>query len=129
MTVATEYDFSPLEIRRRLGRDRWSPPRLGPGPAGVHFQRSDRRRSVIVSSADWDGVVWLHASIAANDDAMPTYEELVDLRAAVWGEDGWAFQVFAPPASHVNIHSAALHLWGRLDGQRIHPDFGFLGTI
>jgi hypothetical protein len=37
--------------------------------------------------------------------------------------------VFAPPSEHVNIHDHALHLWGRLDGARVLPDFGRFGTI
>jgi hypothetical protein len=123
-------DFDVLEIRRRLGRDRWGPPRFDIGP--VMFMRSDGRRSIGVSSAPFeDGLVWLHASIAAHpgEDEMPTYEDLTELRHAVWGDDGWAFQVFAPPAHHINIRANALHLWGRLDGERTHPDFGWAGTI
>jgi hypothetical protein len=124
-------DFDVLEIRRRLGRDRWGPPRVDLGP--VMMMRSDGKRSIGLSSAPFedDGTIWLHASIAAHpDDApVPSYDELVMLRAAVWGERGWAFQVFAPPAHHINIRANALHLWGRLDGERTHPDFGFAGTI
>jgi hypothetical protein len=129
--MVTEYDFDVLAIRRRLGRDQWGPPAQMPtGP--VMFMRVDGLRSVGVSSAPWDDdVVWLHASIAGHPDehVMPTHEELNGLRYAVWGNDGWAFQVFAPPAAHVNIRANALHLWGRLDGARTHPDFGWAGTI
>jgi site-specific DNA-cytosine methylase len=42
--------------------------------------------------------------------------------------DGWAFQVFAPPSDHVNI-AQVLHVWGRADGARIHPDFAWMGAI
>ena len=42
---------------------------------------------------------------------------------------GFAYQVFAPPTRHVNIHEHALHLWGRVDGKSITPDFGAFGTI
>ena len=42
---------------------------------------------------------------------------------------GYAYQVFAPPESHVNIHGNALHLWGRADGKPILPEFGDMGTI
>jgi hypothetical protein len=134
--VTTEYDYDVLAIRRRLGRDRWGPPHPGPGPAGVTFRRSDGLRGIIVSSGPvgtdgTDETVWLHASIAASTEGArpPDYWELVELHHAVWGEHGWAFQVFAPPAGHVNIHPNALHLWGLLDGTRIHPDFGWAGTI
>ena len=43
--------------------------------------------------------------------------------------EGWAYQVFAPPWAHINIHPNALHLWGRLDGANVLPDFGSWGTI
>ena len=137
----TEYDYDVLAIRKRLGRDRWGPPQLGPGPCGATFIRSDSRRSIIVTSSDLgyeatapteaDGAIWLHASISAHPDgaSVPDYAELAELRYAVWGEHGWAFQVFAPPAAHINIRANALHLWGRLDGLRTHPNFGWAGTI
>lgn len=87
----------------------------------------DRRSSVIISVARFeDGEEWVHASIA-HDDRVPSYEELVALHKAMGG--GWAVQVFAPPADHISIHPNALHLWGRLDRSRIHPDFGKNGTI
>lgn len=123
-----------LEIRRRLGRKEWEPPTVGGD--GANLVRYDRTRSVIVSvSADYpdnpDGLVWVHASIASHPAGapVPAYEELAALRAAVWGEHGWAFQVFAPPAHHVNIRANALHLWGLASGERTHPNFGHLGTI
>ena len=137
----TAYDYDVLAIRRRLGADRWSPPRTGPGPTGVHFIRYDSCRTLIITSSDvapiadiagqHAGVVWLHASIAVQPDGpeVPSYAELAEVHRAVWGDHGWAFQVFAPPAHHVNIRGNALHLWGRLDGTRIHPDFGWAGTI
>lgn len=137
--MQTEYDFDVLAIRARLGRDKWGPPVARPitGPTGATFGRTDGRRSVIVTSSDLgpqaggDGTIWLHASIAAHpaNAPVPEYAELAQLRYAVWGEDGWAFQVFAPAQHHVNIRGNALHLWGRLDGERIHPDFGWAGTI
>jgi hypothetical protein len=115
-----------------------SPPEVRPD--GGKFQRSDGRRTVIVSATayrdDPDRHVWLHASIAVHgpDDVagpsateLPTYEDLVELHRAVW-PGGWAFQVFAPPADHVNL-AEVLHLFGRADGARIHPDFAWLGAI
>jgi hypothetical protein len=136
--METAYDYDVLAIRARLGRDRWGPPVARPitGPTGASFVRSDAKRSIIITSSDLgpnigDGHTWLHASISAHPDGapVPEYAELAELRYAVWGEAGWAFQVFAPAASHINIRTNALHLWGRLDGQRIHPDFGWAGTI
>ncbi|TQK29408.1 hypothetical protein [Arthrobacter sp. SLBN-53] len=59
---------------------------------------------------------------------MPTYDELGRLHRAAFG-DGYAYQVFAPAAQHVNIHQNALHLWGRADGPPCLPEFGLFGTI
>lgn len=112
--------FQPLEIRRKLGRSNWSTPDRF-GPDGWTFVALDGSGSVIVSCATDHGVDWVHASVAWRD-RMPTYPDLKWLHAAVFG-DGWAYQVFAPPADHVNIHEHALHLWGRLDGRPALPDF------
>jgi len=68
-----------------------------------------------------DGNDWVHASIASTDQ-LPTYADLKLLHHAVFG-DGWAYQVFAPPDDHVNIHEYALHIFGRLDGKPALPDF------
>lgn len=118
----------PLRIRRVLGRTEWGTPQRF-GPDGWCLVRMDRSGSVIVTTARQDdGIEWVHASWCY-DDRLPTYDELVVLRSAVWGSNGWAFQVFAPPTSHVNIHRYALHLWGRADGVNPFPDFGAAGTI
>lgn len=88
--------------------------------------------SVIVSYATWpmgaDEEDWVHASISFKE-TMPTYEDLVTLHKAVWKGKGWAYQVFAPDQDHVNIHPFALHLWGRLDGRPVLPDFVAIAGI
>jgi len=114
--------LDPLEIRRRLGRDRWSAPRPF-GADGWYLHTPDHRGSLLVSCADTDGNDWVHASVAWTDH-MPTYEDLKMLHSAVFGE-GWAYQVFAPSDEHVNLHEFALHLFGRLDGKPALPDFTF----
>src|SRR6266487_788744 len=112
--------FEPLAIRRRLGRGNWSTP-FPHGPDGWALVALDGDSSVIVSCAEDDGVEWVHASIA-HPDRMPSYDDLKQLHAAVF-VDGWAYQVFAPPRDHVNIHEHALHLFGRLDDKPALPDF------
>ena len=93
------------------------------GPDGWSFVNGPAiTRSCIVSCAPYDGEEWVHASITGAH-AVPAYATLVMLHRAVWGEHGWSYQVFAPLVDHVNIHSHALHLWGRLDGRRVLPDF------
>jgi hypothetical protein len=130
-----------LAVRRRLGRDQWGPPTISPDGAAAKLIRSDGLRMIVLSAAtypdDPDRTVWTHASIAVHGPTdihgphpvdLPGYDDLVMLRHAVWGDTGWAFQVFAPPSGHVNI-TQVLHLWGRADGARTHPDFAWLGGI
>lgn len=109
-----------LKMRRVLGRGNWSTPTPF-GPDGWKTVALDGSASVIVSVSDHGPDEWIHASIA-RIDRMPTYEDLKLLHAAVFG-DRWAYQVFAPPSDHVNIHPYALHLRGRLDGSPALPDF------
>lgn len=108
-----------LAVRRRLGRGTWSAP-VRFGPDGWLLERLDGRARVIVTAAPYGGDEWVHASIAGPE--MPAYDDLKRLHAAVFG-CGWAYQVFAPPAEHVNLHERALHLFGRLDGKPALPDF------
>lgn len=119
-----------LAIRRRLGRRDWSVPDPY-GPDGFAYNHRTELLRIIVTAGhapDMAEGVWLHASIS-HGERTPTYEELVLLHRAVWGETGWAYQVFAPTADHVNIHPRALHLWGRPDGSPQLPNFGAFGTI
>ncbi len=97
------------------------------GPDGARAVQRSSGTSIIVTRADFDGAEWCHASIARTD-SMPRYEDLVDLHRWVFGA-GYAFQVFAPPDKHVNIHAHALHLWGRCDGRSPLPDFAWAGSI
>src|SRR5262245_66063129 len=114
--------LSALGIRRRLGIRDWSAPeRFGPdGWSFVHL-REPASIIVTVSPAREDGFEWIHVSVARRD-RMPSYEDLKLLHAAVL-EGRWAYQVFAPPTDHANIHEHALHLWSRLDGSPALPDF------
>lgn len=115
-----------LRLRKVLGRSQWGVPTQF-GPDGWLLGSTDGlHRSVVVTAFDWDGEEWIHASIAGPE--MPTYEDLVRLREAAFG-DGYAYQVFAPSAQHVNIHEHALHLWGRADGKPVLPEFGAGGSI
>jgi hypothetical protein len=117
-----------LAIRRALGRKTWGVPAPF-GPEGWTFDTIEPRAGRIIVTvgppphSDED---WVHASISRQ--SMPTYDDLVMLHAAVFG-DGWAYQCFAPPVEHVNIHAHALHLYGLPDGRPALPNFGAMGTI
>jgi hypothetical protein len=108
-----------LMIRRRLGRSNWTTPTRF-GPNGWRYLALDGSGSVIVTMAPFGDDEWVHASIGRAE--MPTYADLKMLHTAVFG-DGWAYQVFAPPSDHINLHEHALHLWGRNDGLPALPNF------
>lgn len=116
-----------LKLRAVLGKRDWLVPQRF-GADGWRIIRRDQSASVIVTAADIDDATWVHASIAHHDQTTPAYDELVTLHRAVFGS-GWAYQVFAPPSEHVNIHAYTLHLWGRLDGVAVLPNFGAGGSI
>lgn len=121
-----------LNIRRRLGRETWGVP-AEMGPDGWILTSTDGTGRIILTAgpaADDEAGEhgdWRHASMT-RAETTPSYEDLVALHAAVW-PNGYAYQVFAPPAAHINIHARALHLWGRPDGTICLPDFGAQGTI
>lgn len=120
-----------LAIRKRLGRDDWGVPQKF-GEDGWKFDTLTAKRGRIIvtnstAPGETDGADWLHASWSWQT-RIPSYDEMTWLHKAVW-PNGYAYQVFAPPANHVNIHMYALHLWGKADGSIALPDFGQFGTI
>lgn len=120
-----------LEVRRKLSPSRWGVP-IPFGPDGWKLLCRLEKGSIIITTSPLplgtDDTEYTHASVSFAD-RMPTYADLATLHRAVWGEQGWSYQVFAPKADHVNIHGTALHLWGRADGRPMMPNFGILGTI
>lgn len=122
-------NIDPLRLRKVMGRHDWLTPRpVRPrrlDHAAPHPRRHCAVRFGMVGAGHHDGE-FVHASFATTH-RMPTYDELVQLHRAVF--NGYAYQVFAPPSRHVNIHPFALHLWGRLDGKPCLPEFGSEGTI
>jgi hypothetical protein len=116
-----------LSIRRGLSRRLWGPP-IQFGPDGWLYRHKEESGQIIVTCSVLDGVEWVHASIAFAD-RMPTYAEIKNMHWAVYF-DGYAYEVFAPTADHVNIHENARHLWGRRDKKPVLPDFTMgMGTI
>lgn len=116
--MSTSIDI--LRIRKTLGTKTWFPPKQY-GPDGWHLTSRSLAWTVIVSAGDWDGVEYIHASIAGFDE-LPSYSQLKELHQAVFG-DGYSYMVFPPPEHHVNIQPHALHLYGRLDGTASLPEF------
>ncbi len=85
--------------------------------------------AVIVSThQEDDGPSWIHASISFKE-RIPSYTDLIMIKEGVFGDDREAYQIFPKSSRHINIHPHALHLWGRVDGKRVLPDFDRFGTI
>lgn len=135
---------NPLRVRQVMGRKVWTPP-TSYGPTGwrlyAHTRTPDGPASltplgtIVITVSELpdaqdvgDFTYWTHASMSWID-RVPTYDELVQLKRAVWGDDGEAYQVHSRAERHVNLHEFALHLWGRADGSPVLPDFGRFGTI
>jgi hypothetical protein len=102
------------------------------GPSGLAMRirmRDGRVGSIIVTQSDdpEGSGEWLHASIAFTDED-PSYADLRLLHRAVFGRKRFAYQQFVPPEHHVDIHSHALHLFGRSDGAPVMP-FAQDGTV
>lgn len=141
MPAPTRID--PLRMRRTMGRDTWKVP-VPFGPAGWRMDTKtadamlvegianvgDIGRVMVTQSPvdEGDLTEWIHASFSWVN-RVPTYDELMRLKLAVWGPNGEAYQVHPADRDHVNIHEFALHLWGRADGARVLPNFGKHGTI
>lgn len=116
-----------LKVRQALGRDDWGIPKQF-GQDGWLFKRQDGDGALIVTAFDYETPdLWIHASISRKG-RLPSYGDLVMMHVAVFG-DGYAYQVFAPPTLHVNIHEFALHLFGRADGKPALPEFAIGGSI
>jgi len=117
-----------LRVRRSLGRDEWGAPEPF-GDGGWAFMEKNGPGSLLVTTWPFEKeATYLHASISGGDQ-MPSYEALTGLHKAVWGNDGYAYEIFAPDSQHVNLHPYARHLWGRVDGAPVLPEFGRWGTI
>lgn len=114
-------------IHQKLG-DNWRRP-VPFGDDGWNFEGVNRRIFATVDQESDPDNWWIHASVAYFQEwRIPSYSDLRQMHAAVF-DGGFAYQCFVPPTDHVNIRSNALHLWGRLDGTNVLPDFGRMGTI
>lgn len=108
----------------------WEPPLVLP-PAWVEVQRDSsgakyvaRSRSLvaIVSCAEErDGRWWMHLSVS-HRSRVPTWQELAWCKEIFLG-DREAYQVLPPKERYVNIHPNVLHMFTRLDGDAVLPDF------
>lgn len=88
---------------------------------GLSLIHRYRRRIVVSVARELDGKRWIHASIS-HPNRIPDYDDLFELKEAVFGPAGKAVMVFPPRDQHVNIHPRCLYLFGCVDGDPL-PDF------
>lgn len=84
-------------------------------------ERDGGIRVIIDCSEKVDGNMWLHVSYS-RADRVPDHADTCKVKAAFLG-DRYAYAVFPPAGQYVNIHPNCLHLWARLDGQAVLPEF------
>lgn len=78
-------------------------------------------RAIIDCGEKSDGQMWLHLSVSRADWA-PSHADMKMAKAAFMG-DRYAYQVWPPKDKYVNIHPYCLHLWARLHGEPVLPEF------
>lgn len=93
---------------------------------------------ILTADTELDGRRWLHLSVSAKRDyftgaasksEIPTWEDLLEVKNLIIGEEREAIQKLPKQSEYVNICRFALHLWHCLD-QEVTPDFTRgLGTI
>jgi hypothetical protein len=97
------------------------------GGDGEHWMAEQWRLSMIWSlSLEDDGNIWLHASLA-HGKRLPERPEMGRVKDWVFGPARWAYEVWPPEAAYVNLREV-LHLWGRLDGSPVLPEFSALAS-
>ena len=88
---------------------------------GLEWRRNDGMK-IILSLETKDGHDWIHVSCSFPTQ-LPRWKDLQQIKDAIIGREAQAVQVLAPASEHVNYHEYCLHLYARLDGSRVVPDF------
>ena len=78
-------------------------------------------RVIVDCSEKADGHCWLHLSVSRAKE-MPSHADMAIAKEAFLG-DRYAYSVFPPKDKYVNIHMFCLHLWARIDGEAVLPEF------
>jgi hypothetical protein len=103
----------PLPRGWRLERD---------GLDGATYAEDTGLFAILSGSREDDGRRWLHLSVS-RPSRMPTWDDLKRARAALLGEERYAYVVFPPAHTYVNIHPRCLHLWSPVEGDPPLPEF------
>lgn len=96
---------------------------IGPWGDGFALQKGGLR-VIVDCSTKADGHDWIHVSYSRKD-CTPNHADTVAVKEAFIG-NRYAYAVFPPADKYVNIHAHCLHLWARLDGAPVLPEFSSL---
>jgi hypothetical protein len=88
---------------------------------GYAFQRHGLR-VLVDCETKADGHQWIHVSYS-RAHWTPIHSDTVLVKETFIGNDRYAYAVLPPKDRYVNLHPNCLHLWARMDGQPVLPEF------
>ncbi len=77
---------------------------------GVAYKSADGLVVIISKAIEQDGKEWTHLSFSRKN-RIPTYQDMVLVKAVFLGPDKDAIMVLPRKSMHVNIHKYCLHLF------------------
>jgi hypothetical protein len=83
---------------------------------GYVLAHTNGLRAIIDCSQKMDDRWWVHVSVS-RASRTPSYEDMAHAKADFLGSR-YAYSVWAPEDTHVNIHAHCLHLWALVDKDR-----------
>lgn len=109
----------------------WRVIQISEDGAAYGHQQADGKCLVVILSAcvEDDGNAWAHLSLSKRTSGrskyrrmLPSWEELKYVKDAFAGRDRCCVQVLPAEKDFINL-GEVLHLWWRLDGVSVVPDF------
>ena len=90
---------------------------------GYALEHRDGMRAIIDCSKKADDRWWVHVSVSYRN-RTPSHTEMVRAKVDFFG-NRYAYAVYPPSSSYVNIHEHCLHLWGLVDSKEgaVLPEF------
>ncbi len=82
--------------------------------------------TVVIDVRIIDGVPWMHVSVSGAHQRVPNHDMLTKIRRVFMPADRVVGMVW-PPADEVVEQRGVRHLWCRLEGPRLTPDFRRFG--
>jgi hypothetical protein len=111
----------------RLRRAHWEPRVPGDDGLGTWDQPTRGIRLMHSVSEEDDGEVWAHLSVSLRTWTLPEWRQLKEAQWLCY-PDHAGIVVVAPKDEHVNV-AEVLHVWTKLTGPPVLPDFRKLGQV